>query len=405
MWYNLFQMKPKSEKTNILLASPIYLPDIGGPATYTKELAHHLEGSQKYSLTILTYANRQTAPLLPGTKLYVVNKDLPLPIRLCLFTAKLIFLSFRSDLIYVQNAVAAGLPTFITSKLTGISYVLKFVGDEAWERVTQTGETKLFLEDFLESKEKVEISFYPKLIMKIQGVVLRGAKIVTTPSMYLGQALIKNYNVCSENFKVNYNASEDGLEKNIEEQKIPNQILVTARLTKWKGIDGVIDAVKILKEKKGKDYSDLKLVVCGDGPELANLQQKTNKLGLSDTVSFLGRVSREETYRLRKVSEIYVLNSTYEGLPHTALTSFQAKIPMIATNTPGTNEAVYDNVSGLLTEVNNPEMLAEKIDLLLSDKDLQKKIVEGGTKILKEKFSWESHLKNLEVFFDKLISK
>jgi glycosyltransferase involved in cell wall biosynthesis len=387
-------------KKKILLATPIYPPEIGGPATYTKELSQRLH--DKYDLTILTYGEEGKSPVFPGTKLITINKSLSMPIRVLMYTLKLLSISKDFDLIYVQNAVASGLPVAINKMIRKTPFILKFVGDEAWERATQRKETTKFLEDFLANYKTEKLGKWIKVLLAIQRFTLQKADIVTTPSQYLGEALIKNYGVKAENFLVNYNASEtEDKELEFPVAKKEFQVCTTARLTKWKNIDGLIEAIKIVKPK----FPELSFVTSGDGPELTHLQNLTKKLDAEGYVKFLGRVSREETYKLRKESAIYILNSTYEGLPHTALTTFQARIPIIATDTPGTNEAVYDGVTGLLVPVNNPNKLAEAIERLLNDKGLQKKLVEGGTKILNEKFSWEAHIKNLESFFNKISKK
>ncbi len=137
-------------------------------------------------------------------------------------------------------------------------------------------------------------------------------------------------------------------------------------------------------------------MIAGDGPEEVRLKKLTKDLGLEACVTFLGRVSRAETWHLRKNSQVYVLNSTYEGLPHTALTSFAAEIPIVATDIAGTNEAVYDGTSGLLVPPGNDLALADAIARLFNDAQLRKKLVAGGKKILEEKFSWEAHLRTFE---------
>ncbi len=91
-----------------------------------------------------------------------------------------------------------------------------------------------------------------------------------------------------------------------------------------------------------------------------------------------------------------MLNSTYEGLPHTALTTFAAEIPMVATNIPGTNEAVYHEQSGLLIPPGDVEALSDAITRLFEDAKLRERLVAGGKKILGEKFSWEAHITTLE---------
>ncbi len=382
------------EKRRILLATPIYPPEIGGPATYTKELSEKL--GNDFNITILTYGKKATAPVFPNTKLSVVNKNSPMLIRLFLYTLQAIRLARKADVIYVQNAVASGFPVALATYLVKRPFIIKFVGDEAWERATQRKETEKFLEDFL---KKPEGGTWVKTLMKIEGFVLRRASLVTTPSAYLRDLLIQTYSVKPENIITNYNASEN------EERKVPfdlvkkeHQICATARLTAWKGIDGILKAVAILKNT----YPDVMAVIAGDGPELGNLKNLAKELQVEKYVKFLGRVSRDETYKIRKESAVYILNSTYEGLPHTALTSFQANIPIIATNIAGTNEAVYDNESGLLIPPNDPDALARAVTRLFEDKRLAENLIQGGQKILNKKFTWETHIENLKGFFNKV---
>lgn len=377
----------------IIIATPIYPPEIGGPATYTKELCGRLAST--YDITVITYTN--SADAFPNTRLIPVGKGRPLPIRLAVFFKKLLRVSKGAQIIYVQNAMAAGLPVVLVSLLTGIPFILKFVGDEAWERATQRRRTSKRLEEFMENPDGgIKI----RLMMLIQGFVLRRASIVTTPSAYLSEALIRTYRVKRERTVVNYNAAENSEIIPFQTARIPHQIATTARLVAWKGIDGIIRALAILKNK----FPDARLLVAGDGPELENLKKLAKDTGVSDSVVFLGNVSRAETWQLRKNSEVYVLNSTYEGLPHTALTSFAAEIPMVATNIPGTNEAVYHEKTGLLVEAGNDQELASAIERLFTDKKLAEKLVSGGTNLLKEKFSWDTHITTLLKIFKSVLA-
>lgn len=377
----------------IVIATPIYPPEIGGPATYTKELCSHLAST--HDITVIAYTN--SADAFPNTRLVPVGKGRPLPIRLAVFFKKLLRISKGADVIYVQNAMAAGLPVALVSLITGIPFVLKFVGDEAWERATQRRRTSKRLEEFMENPDGgIKI----RLMMLVQGFVLRRASIVTTPSLYLSEALIRTYGVKRERTVVNYNAAENPEIIPFQTARIPHQIATTARLVAWKGIDGIIRALAILKKK----FPDARLLVAGDGPELENLKKLAQDTGVSESVVFLGNVSRAETWQLRKNSEVYVLNSTYEGLPHTVLTSFAAEIPMVATNIPGTNEAVYHEKTGLLVEAGDDEALASAIERLFTDKNLAQELVEGGTKLLKEKFSWDAHTKTLLEIFKSVIA-
>ncbi len=378
----------------IVIATPIYPPEIGGPATYTKELCERLHDT--HDITVVAYTDVGTR--FEGTKLIPVSKRRPLPVRLHLYLFTLLKAARDADLVYVQNAMASGLPTAIACMILRKPFVLKFVGDEAWERATQRRLTKKRLEEFLSSPDG---DWKIRAMMRVQGWVLRRATCVTTPSAYLSEELIQAYGVRRERTTVNYNAAEETEVLPFEPKPpVPHQIAVTARLTAWKGIDGIIRAMKIVTKK----FPDARVIIAGDGPETDNLKKLARDIGVDSSVTFLGKVSRAETWHIRKNSSVYVLNSTYEGLPHTVLTSFAAEIPVVATDISGTNEAVYHEKTGLLVKPGDDVELAAAIERLFTDQALCKKLVEGGTKLLHEKFSWEGHLKGLEGIFGKVVA-
>ena len=382
-------------RVKITLATPLYPPEIGGPATYTKELAIRLKDA--HALTIVAYASGAAEPIA-GVTLFAIDKRRPLLIRFMNYFLILYRAAKGTDVIYVQNAVAAGLPAVLVGILRNIPVVLKFVGDEAWERASQERRTKKRLEEFLAAPEGGLKTY---VYMRIQGFVLRHAALVTTPSAYLRDAIVRTYHLDDSRAVVNYNAAEKETGAPFSTTVVSHQIVATARLVEWKGIDGIIRAVALLK----KAYPDIRAVIAGDGPEEERLKTLAEKLKVADAITFTGRVSRTETWHLRKSSEVYVLNSTYEGLPHTALTSFAAQIPMVATDIPGTNEAVYDGVSGLLVPVGDDQALADAIARLFDDSMLRTRLVAGATRVLNEKFSWEAHLKTLLDFFETVRTK
>jgi glycosyltransferase involved in cell wall biosynthesis len=378
----------------ILVATPLYPPDIGGPATYTVELAERLHG--EHELTVVAYAD--VPQPLEGARLIAVSKQQPLPVRLIKYGLALWKASKNVEVIYAQNALAAGLPAMLVGRMRRLPVVIKFVGDEAWERASALHQTKKRLEEFLRHPEG---SFRVKLMMAIQGYVLRHVSRVSTPSAYLSQELIRAYRVKRENAVVNYNAAEETETPPFSPQKMPHQIATTARLVTWKGIDGIIRATTLVR----KNFPDATLKVAGDGPEMENLQKLVKELHAENYVTLMGRISRAETWQLRKNSSVYVLNSTYEGLPHTVLTSFAAEIPTVATDIPGTNEAIYNEDTGLLVEPGDDEALAKAIERFFNDPALCDRVVTNGTKLLHKKFSWEAHLKSLIDLFESLAHK
>ncbi len=225
--------------------------------------------------------------------------------------------------------------------------------------------------------------------------MLRHAKKVIAPSLYIGEILTEAYGVPKERITVNYDAAEKTEILHIPATMVPHQIVTTSRLVAWKGIDGIIRAIALLI----KEFPDISLLIAGDGPEEESLKALVQEVHLDSHVQFLGRVSRAETWHIRKMSELYVLNSTYEGLPHVLFTSFAAHIPVIATDIPANHEVIENGISGLLIAPGDDKALAEAIRHMFTTPSLRSTVIQGGEAQLQKKFSWDTHLKNLVSIF------
>ena len=364
----------------IVLATPVYPPEVGGPATYTVEFAKRLRG--EHHIVIVAYTDEGTP--VPHTHLISVSKRQFLPIRLIKFYFALLREARQSDIIYVQNAVAAGLPAMLVGRRLRKPVILKFVGDEAWERARQARKTNKTLAQFLKTPQG---GLYVRLLMMIEGAVLRRVSLVTTPSKYLCELLTKFYGVPKEKLIVNYNAA-DVPASVATVSRTPHQVMTAVRLVEWKGVDGIIQAVSVLKD----NFPDIRLIIAGDGPEKESLVALVRTLRLQDDVTFLGQLAPEKIRELQAQSDVQVLNSRYEGLPHGVIEGFATQTPIVATDIPGTDEAVYHEKTGLLVPPGDTRALAKAIERLFRDEPLRMRIIKGGEELLSERFSWEAHL-------------
>jgi glycosyltransferase involved in cell wall biosynthesis len=157
---------------------------------------------------------------------------------------------------------------------------------------------------------------------------------------------IVKWGVPTERIAVIYNAAEipDGVEPLPIPLKTPIKAVTVGRLVPWKQVDGLIEALREIPE--------LGLVVVGDGPERPRLERIAQELGVSGRVYFAGQRSKRETLSLMAACDLFVLNSTYEGLPHTVLEAMALGLPVIATAVGGTPEVVRDGETGLLVPLN-----------------------------------------------------
>jgi glycosyltransferase involved in cell wall biosynthesis len=123
-------------------------------------------------------------------------------------------------------------------------------------------------------------------------------------------------------------------------------VLTAARLTAWKGVDFLIDAVA--------QIPDITLVVAGDGPERDGLVRRAAARGSG--VTFDGALVREALSVRIRAADYLALYSGYEGLSHVLLEALRAGTPVIASDRGGNPEIVRDGWNGIL--VKHPDVTA-----------------------------------------------
>ncbi|MCC7208955.1 MAG: glycosyltransferase family 4 protein, partial [Anaerolineae bacterium] len=155
-------------------------------------------------------------------------------------------------------------------------------------------------------------------------------------------------------------------------------LLTAARLTAWKGVDALIDALASLP--------DVRLIVAGDGPEFGALKLRAAERGVAARVEFLGKVPHERMDVLLRAADYLALYSGYEGLSHTLLEALVAGTPVIASARGGNPEVVRDGVNGLLAAHPDPAALAAVLRRAFEG-DTQSRLA-AGTAAGLERFDW-----------------
>jgi glycosyltransferase involved in cell wall biosynthesis len=154
-----------------------------------------------------------------------------------------------------------------------------------------------------------------------------------------------------------------------------------ARLTKIKGINYLIEAFSFLVKK----YRELSLAILGDGEERKTLENLTGKLGIRESVYFLGSIPNAKSYFTN--FDIFVLPSLMDFLPISILEALSVGRAVVATKVGGIPEIIEDGKSGILVPAKDSRTLAEAIEVLIVDRGLREMIGENGYKRFKEGFS------------------
>jgi len=168
--------------------------------------------------------------------------------------------------------------------------------------------------------------------------------------------------------KILLNAIDTALFFHPVQTKKEQRIVMIGSLTPLKRQELAIRAIHELKKRGHKVSLDL----VGNGIERKTLLTQIKNLDLSDTVMMHGNIDHPET--LLKEASIYLHTSKSEGFGLVLIEAMASGLPVVCTNGGGNKILVQEGENGYLIEEQNPELIADKLELLLSDENLRLKM-------------------------------
>lgn len=338
----------------LFVASGIFHPEPGGPATYLKAILPALQDSG-WDARVLTYGDNHSCSYpYPVTRI----KRQSFPLRYFRYMIAARRHVAWADLVYAQTI---DLPIWGARKLPR---VIKIVGDQAWERCVRKG----WIPPWTSIDEFQHYSGDARARWQRQARTrqIRAMDAVIVPSHYL-KRLVVSWGIEPAMIRVIHNALSPPAPSSQTRADIraelawPDQptLITVARLQPWKGIDHLIAAVS--------DLPDLRLIVVGDGPDRGRLQALAQPLG--DRVSFTGLLAANDAHRMMKAADGLALYSGYEGLSHTLLESLHLGTPVLVSDKGGNSETVSDGVNGVLVPHVDMAALRQGIQQLMERRD------------------------------------
>lgn len=299
----------------IVLAAPLYPPEIGGPATYSKLLE---EGLPKHGIEVEVVK-------------FSSVRHLPKLIRHYAFYRRVLRAARGADVVLALDPVSVGLPAMRAARKAGRPFVVKIVGDYAWEQGVQRFGVTQNLDDFVKSKQS---SFFVRKLREVQTEVARSARFVIVPSRYL-KGIVMQWGVPAANIFVIYNGIELPSHISAPQKKAGEFLIVSSgRRVPWKGFEALEDVAR--------RHSNWRVHIASG-------------------------VSREEALGWVKAADVFVLNSRYEGLSHALIEAMTLGTPVIATDAGGNSTLVADGETGLLIPVGDDEALERALAAVESD--------------------------------------
>ena len=108
-------------------------------------------------------------------------------------------------------------------------------------------------------------------------------------------------------------------------------------------------------------------------------------------------------WKFQTIADCAVFPSLYEPFGIVALESFAAKVPLIVSNTGGLPEVVRHGVTGIVTQVNDTNSLAEGIIQILQNREYAQTLVDHAQSELRERFAWDQLALKTEAVFLKVL--
>ncbi len=388
----------------ILLNACQTLPERGGIATYTHELADHL-GAMGHSVTVLTYP-AEGSPLAPPQN-YRVERFKSFDMselvkrgwsRRYLFTRlppKI--LAMARDTSRVLRGLPGGrercvlwaitwwpeaLAAHLVSRFRKVPYVITAHGSDA--NLSPSARRHFLYKKILNDSARV---------FAVSG---HTAECLVRCEVSAERLRVVHNGVRPEEFEMDA-ASGTLLEQTRGQFNLDGKfvLLTIARLFPRKGHLVVLDALAGLKER----IPELHYVVVGKGSMREPLEQRVRELSLQGMVTFTGEVSDQERTSLLHACDVFVMpnrdivgpNGVFatEGFGIVFLEASACAKPVIAGRAGGAPEVVVDGRTGFLVDPENPKELMERILQLFSDRELALRLGLAGKQRVEEEFTWE----------------
>jgi glycosyltransferase involved in cell wall biosynthesis len=343
----------------ILIATGIFKPEVGGPATVALELARQLQITG-HIVTVVTYSDSST---------YEGDHKFPFRlIRIARSHRKLVnyvryfFVMLKEmrkhGVVYSLDWFSAGFPVMLAAMLTGKKYIVRVGGGYIWEKYLSEGNAPLTMKEFYAQ------GFYKKYkkMFWIIKKVLGNAAVVIFNSDIQRELYIPIYNLDPKKTMTIYNATpENKLSSLVHSYNDTSlnrdkEIVYAGRFTKVKNTAALVSAFALLKDES------FKLLLIGEGETETDLKNLVEQLGIQHRVEFMPPMSQSDLYYRIAHCYLVVIPSWTDISPNHAYECLALGIPILIT------QETYLSIAPqfpLMIDPHSISDIAEKLNYLL----------------------------------------
>lgn len=289
------------------------------------------------------------------------------------------------DIVHGQDITVTGLPTAFSGNYP--------------KAVSAWGSDVL-----IHPKKSKKIMLWMKYVLKRADLIHSFADSLTDALISLGADKEKTATIPPGADTETFNLDADGskIRKSLGWENNPI-VISTRSFRPVYNIECLINAIPIVI----KELPDAKFIIKGMdyiGSLENKLKNMVEELGISDNVKFIGFVEYEELPEYLAAADVYVSTALSEGCGISNLEAISCGVPVILGDIPTSRNIIKEGLKITLFPVKNSNVLAEKIIHLIKNKP-SKEVRKENSRIVNEKFSWNTQMKKVEKLYEDLIEK
>lgn len=178
-----------------------------------------------------------------------------------------------------------------------------------------------------------------------------------------------------------------------------NLIVYSGQIVRGKGVDVLLESLARVK-------SPFECLILGDGSQRGECELISKRLGLEDRVHFAGFVPQRSIAETYRDASLAVMSSLWpEPFGAAGLEAMRSGLPVVAFDAGAISEWLLDGVNGFLVPWKDRDAFAEKVDILLRDKALARRLGQNGRQFADERFNFSAYIDGLEDLFSRAAVK
>ena len=185
----------------------------------------------------------------------------------------------------------------------------------------------------------------------------------------------------------------------------PNGEKIIIHVSTFRPVKRITDCIEILAKIRESDCGPVRLVMCGDGPERLEAESLAGRLGVSDSVLFVGKQPQQQIRDYLAVGDLLLLPSLSESFGLAALEAMACEVPVVATRVGGLPEVIEEGGCGYLFEVGDIEGMSQAAVRILADEAERRRLGRRGREIALSRFTSEKIIPQYEALYRRVIDR